>query len=349
MSDSKLLVRSPVVKLTTLSPESYGEVVRAAVDRGLYFDPSWHANVSATTGYTLSYLVASVSGLKVCVLPIFRRRILCFEMLGSPLAGSHTEYIGPLLLVDGLSDLEISLIAQVFFEYFTRWSIIYFNITFNNFDQTIQYLKLMAEFDRLMPSMKLHSRSGLIDVGGGLESVHQRFEGRLRTDIRKAAKSGVSIEIYRGEDIGKNIESFYEVINSAFLRRNLMPRHPKSFFEGISRLEKASPKFFLAVAEECVVASALTIEDGTRTIYFAGGATPAGLKCSASSLIQFKAIASAIESGALFYDIGGFGDEGIDKFKRSLGSTEYFRTSYLYEHSVVRKLLPTYLKIRRLR
>jgi hypothetical protein len=265
------------------------------------------------------------------------------------LAGSHTEYIGPLFLVDKLSDHDISLIAKGFFNYLRRWSVVYFSLSLNNFDLSSQYLKLSNEFDRLMPTLKSNGRSGIINLSAGMDLVHKGFEGRISTDIRKAAKSGISIELYRGSDIGKKIERFYEVINSAFLRRHLKPRHPMSFFEGVSRMETANPKFFLAVMEDCIIASALTIDDGDRTIYFAGGATPAGLKYSASSLIQFNAIASAIEDGALFYDVGGFGDDGIDKFKRGLASTEYFRTTYLYEHSVVRYLLPIYLKIRRLR
>lgn len=343
-------VKPPIlVEIAKLSPSCYVEVINAVDARGLYFQYSWLANVANATGYSTVYLVASVCGLRACILPVFRKQLLWFEMLGSPLAGSHTEYLGPLFLVDGLSDLEISSIARCFVEYFRRYSVVYFSLTLDNFNQSPQYLKLAAAFDRLMPSIKASGRSGTIDLRIGIDNVRRNFEGRLRTDIRKATKSGVTVEMYRGRSIGKRIDIFYEIINSAFLRRQLKPRHPQIFFEGISRIEEANSKFFLAVLNDKFIAAALTIDDGSRTIYFAGGATADGLKFSASSLIQMAAITSAIDDGALFYDVGGFGNDRIDKFKKSFASVEYSRTSYLYQSVLLKKLLPVYFSLKRLR
>ena len=333
-------------RITEISPAKYSELLIRNNIRGLYFQNEWHLAVAYPAKYSVRYLLADINGVSFCVLPIFKKQLLGLSVLGSPLPGCHTEYTGPVLLVGELRDGEASQVARGFVYHMKRSSVVHFNLTFNHFNCDPSYLRLIGEFDYLLPSLKNYEMSGVIDLYEGVDRVFEGFEGRLRTDIRKAIRNGVTVEMIRGETIGERIDVFYQVLNAAFYRRGLSPRHPKSLFDSISKIRTADPKFFFAVLGGKVVATSLTIKDGNRVIYFAGGATPDGLKNSASSLIQMKSIESAIDDGAKLYDVGGFGDGGIDKFKRSLASSEYSRVLFKYQNAVFKKALEVYLKVR---
>jgi lipid II:glycine glycyltransferase (peptidoglycan interpeptide bridge formation enzyme) len=143
-----------------------------------------------------------------------------------------------------------------------------------------------------------------------------------------------------------SVDQFFTIMTNAFIRRGLKPRHPKNFFHGLIAINKVSPVLFYAKLNSIVISTALTVIDGGRRIYLSGGSTTDGLKYCASSAIQDAIIKDSISFGCERYDIGGYGNEGIDKFKKGFSGKKYEKARYVYESIIIKHLKNIYLKLK---
>ena len=64
------------------------------------------------------------------------------------------------------------------------------------------------------------------------------------------------------------------------------------------------------------------------------------MKFAANSLIQWISIQDAINEKLENYDLGGFGNKNIDKFKNSFNGSQINNKRFKYESSILKIVMP---------
>ena len=171
------------------------------------------------------------------------------------------------------------------------------------------------------------TQTWVVDLRSGKEEVWDRMEGRARTAIRKAEKSGIRVREARNDDL----ESYYKLHVETYDRTGVPP-HPKDYFKAIWNdfLAAGLAHIFIAeMGEEAVAAENFGTYQG-RAVYWTGAASAKGLSAEANSLIQWTAIQWMIDRGFEYYETGEAfpgirvgKEKGLNDFKKSFGGELY--------------------------
>jgi len=169
------------------------------------------------------------------------------------------------------------------------------------------------------------TQTAIIDLGKDIEGIWQQMEGRARTAIRKAEKSGVQVRKARPDEV----DTYYS-LHSETYNRTGVPPHPKAYFGKIwsDFLSTSRSLVWFAEHEGTVVAAENFGIFKDRAIYWTGAANQSGLDLEANSLIQWTAIQWMVEHGIQWYETGeAFPNvlegklKGLSEFKQSFGGT----------------------------
>jgi len=225
-----------------------------------------------------------------------------FKILGSPLKGWGTNFLGP---VAGASFRTAPFLSAL--------------------DRLASAEKIaMAEFESsTVPGEDLES-AGYEPVPdstffvtltpGDTDRVWKTVESTCRNRIRKAMKAGLTIE---DTDDPAVADQFYDQYADLMRRKGLVPPYPREYPKKLLKHLKAA-NLILALrvrsAEGQVLATGLFPHD-ERTMYFWGGASwEAGRELCPNEFLHWSAIRMATESGLQLYNTCGTG-----QFKRKFG------------------------------
>lgn len=160
-----------------------------------------------------------------------------------------------------------------------------------------------------------------------LELVWSGFQEKVRTDIRKAAKLGVSVE--RSSDI----EAFLDVNEMTFRRQGIKPSYSRSFVKRLflaCQANDAGTIFLARGRDGRVHAGSLLVWNEHCAYYLMGGGDPELRNSGATSLaiwhsIQFAATVSRI------FDFEGSMIEPVERFFRGFGAVQshYFSVTHI--------------------
>ena len=168
-------------------------------------------------------------------------------------------------------------------------------------------------------SLRFHSH--ILDLKGGEEAVFARFEGSVRQAIRKAQKSGVTIEIRH--DI-QGMEAYYQM-HCRTRKKHGLPPQPWVFFLNIARhlLSKGLGVLVLARSEQIAVAGAIFF-CGRRAVYKFGASDESRQEARANNLVMWEGIRWLAAHGSEELDFGrtSVGNEGLRRFKAGWGTKE---------------------------
>jgi lipid II:glycine glycyltransferase (peptidoglycan interpeptide bridge formation enzyme) len=155
------------------------------------------------------------------------------------------------------------------------------------------------------------------------------MEGRCRTAIRKAEKSGVTVVRETGREC---IAPYYEILSALYAAQGRSTPNPREFYlELWDRFSRRGLIVLTARHESATIAGALLLHDRDTVYYLNGCSLHAHNHLNPNSLIQWEAIQLAKTSGAHRYDFVGSDIERLAKFKRSFGGAEVAYT--LIEHA----------------
>jgi CelD/BcsL family acetyltransferase involved in cellulose biosynthesis len=171
---------------------------------------------------------------------------------------------------------------------------------------------------------EIEGHTWMVDLTEGREAVWKGMQGRARTAVRKAEKSGVSVRW--GESRG-DLESYYRLHRETYERTGACP-HPKEYFTAIwtNFVERGLARFLFAEADgEIVAAQNFAVYKGAA-VYWTGAATSEALRVGANSLLQWRAIEWMLEADLRLYEVGDAASGPSDTkarrlsdFKRSFG------------------------------
>jgi len=243
-----------------------------------------------------------------------------FRLVGSPLSGMFTEFMGPLFSDVLMSETRALVIAELhqilsnsssYIEWGCKAEQAWGNILYPFGYQNVKRATL------------------LVDLSPGESAVWSSFEGRARNMVRKAEKAGVVTRTIQPDEHW--IMDYYELLGATFTRQGLAVPHPLSFYRQMVTLSNAGIALCMeAEMNGRMIARSIFLVDDKRMLYLSGVATEKGMTFAATSLLQWHAIKEAILLGIIEYDMGGLGVPSIDKFKRSFGGREHSHCRWVY-------------------
>lgn len=168
-----------------------------------------------------------------------------------------------------------------------------------------------------------------LDLRGPPRELFARIASPARRSIRKAQKSGLSVEVSQAPSA---IEEFYR-LHIRTRRRQGLPPQPMSFFCNIQEnIIKAGLGFIvLARSGACLVAAAMFFRSGKSAIYKFGASDKALQDLRGNNLVMWEAIRFLVQHGVekLYLGRTSLENAGLRRFKLSWGAKEeiisYFR------------------------
>jgi hypothetical protein len=162
-----------------------------------------------------------------------------------------------------------------------------------------------------------------LDLRRGEGDLLERCEGSVRRAIKKADKSGLTIEFSRDMDA---VHAFHGLLCKT-RRRHGVPPQPFNFLAAIQQhvLAKNQGVVVLARLGGKPVAGAVYFQFGKTVIYKFGASDEAFQQLRANNLVMWEAIRHYAREGFEILDFGrtSLTNEGLKRFKLSWGSVEH--------------------------
>jgi hypothetical protein len=162
-----------------------------------------------------------------------------------------------------------------------------------------------------------------LDLRVGEEKLFSGLESSVRRAIRKAEKSGVTVEVLQSVEA---VKIFYS-LQCQTRRKHGLPPQPFRFFLNIHRNILSQNMGLVVVARHQgrpIAASVYFIFDG-RAIYKYGASDETLQDLRGGNLVMWTAIKEFARRGAKHLDLGrtSLGNDGLRKFKLGWGAAEH--------------------------
>lgn len=265
-----------------------------------------------------------------------------FKLAGSPLRGCHTPYIEPIWFKTDISDdLKINIFkSQFFFLKKLKYSYLEWG-----FKEKENY---NSQFARDIKAEILNKETFLLKLENNLDIMWKKLESRGRNMVRKAEKKGVIIKERTGTI--EEINMFYSMLQGTFAKYNILPPHPKLFYEKVVQyLIPANKLLFLtAEVEDKIIATAFFIYDSNEIHFLSGTSLSEFNEYAPNNLIHWYVIKFAVNKELKFYDLGGKGIPSIDKFKASFGAEVHSYFKIIWESNLTKIAEKSFMKVKAL-
>lgn len=250
----------------------------------------------------------------VGVFPLFIQKFWFIKVAASPFVVEDTPYMGPVIDPSHIPDFLPALDA-----YLKKNKIHYLRIISNSsYD--------VENADRSYVFIKKYTH--ILDLKRTKEELWKNLEGRCRTAIRKARKSGVVVDIMKTRDY---INKYYSILEQVYHSQNKPCPNSREFYcdmwDGFSQ---SNAIFLSARYRGKIIAGVIIISDRDRAYYLNGVSKHEFRFLSASNLLLWEAINIVKEKGAEQFDFVGSDIPRLAKFKKSFGGQ-------LVMHSLVEK------------
>jgi hypothetical protein len=163
----------------------------------------------------------------------------------------------------------------------------------------------------------------LLDLRPGADKVFSGFDSPVQRALRKADRSGLTIEFSRDLDA---VRAFYHLLAKT-RKRHGVPPQPFPFFAAIHRHILAENLGWVVLArhEGKPVAAAVYFHFGKTAIYKYGASDKAYQHLRANNLVMGEAIKRHADEGFETLNFGrtSITNPGLRKFKLSWGTSEY--------------------------
>jgi len=277
---------------------------------------AWAKVLSKTYGHKPVYLRCSQLGELVALIPIME--------VSSPLTGRRgvclpfTDFCGPLMSAQGAWASTIEKLTEVARE--REWK--FFEIRGGT-----------ATEASATPALEFHGHT--LDLSRGTEHLFTLLKSSARRALRKAARSGLSVQLTRTREA---IQEFYR-LHIRTRRRHGLPPQPFSFFLNIhDEIVKPGLGFVVtASVGSCCVAAAIFFHFGKNAVYKFGASDTSCQELRANNLIIWEGIRFLSQNGASTLHLGrtSLENDGLRRFKLTWGAQEE-RIKYLKFDSVAK-------------
>lgn len=297
--------------------KNWNSLVGRFPGRTLFHSAEWLGFLEATFHLQKMPLGLYRDGRLAGLFPALLDRKGPFKIMGSPLTGWGTPYMGP-LVEDGLLGEAMAAID----DYSRRLKVDYVEI---RFPETCPTLPEIKTYDRQAVD------TWVLDLGRTEDEAWGMLKSECRNRVRKAQKSGV--RIVEGQD-RECMKEVYSMFLSAFARKKTTTSKSLQYYYDLwDYLRPAGMlKVFFAEFEEKRIAGAAFAMNADAGYLMEAGSLTEYNRVAPNNLLHWHFISLAARSGLQKYDMNGRGIESIDHFKETFGShaaswVQYSKTS----------------------
>lgn len=164
-----------------------------------------------------------------------------------------------------------------------------------------------------------------VDLGQhGIDGYWTGAEGRHRTAVRKAERSGVVVKEVSSSELHSQSGAFRVLYDETMMRVGSASRlrlHD-AYYDDLVTALPGCVRLLEARQEGVPVASAIFLVWGTRVHYHLSGSTDAGMRIGATNAVLDHAIRHLLPDGGRLHLGGGLSQgDGLERFKRSLATS----------------------------
>lgn len=238
-----------------------------------------------------------------CIFPIFIKKKGPFTIYGSPVPETGAFYGGPVCTSKAGYARTLESVGQIgpLTSLFIK--------TPNNFDTSIFGREYSVE----------PVGNFILDLKKPEEELWMNLNKKTRNCVRKAEKSGVTIEFCESD----KVDEYYQIVEEVSQRTSTVPL-PLEFTEGV--LNSGLGELVLAFYQDRPVAGGIFLTFNDTVTYWDGASYFRYREYHPSNLLQWELIKWA-RKRYRHYDFGGAGIPRITKFKKGWGGeyVEYYR------------------------
>ncbi|MCI0364760.1 MAG: GNAT family N-acetyltransferase [Phycisphaerales bacterium] len=320
------MIAQPSYSISVADEAAWDRLVARFPDRTVFHTMAWLKTASAVHGLKIVLAQAHQcvgdaiaprrAGINACSLngqcepvavwPYLEMKKGPLRVIGSPLPGWSTAYMGPLFA----SGADVSGIMSAFLNdrLFRRYA--YCACKVIDRSRPID----LSQFGFLQV-MKFDTY--LIDLTQPQETLWANLKGECRTRIRKAQKLGIEVQIEPGPEF---IDDYWAMSIETFQKSNIQPTHNKQFVQEMwARLQPQRRVHAISAFVGGERAGTLMLPFDDQTMYYWGGASFLKYRdLPAHNLLHWEAICLAKQHGLKEYDfISTIGGPG--RFKKTFG------------------------------
>jgi hypothetical protein len=301
------LIKSEIdIAVRQADPSEWDELVGSFSSSTVFHTLAWLKTIQEAHGVRPVLTRADRAGQCIAVWPFLEMRKGPLRVIGSPLPGWSTAYLGPLFARN--APVQDTIKAFLEHSLFRRYA--YFACKLIDHETPIDLQQ--CGFNEVM-----RFDTYLVDLSLSEEQLWSNLKSECRTRIRKAEKRGLKIH---EEDSSEFIDDFWSMSLETFAKARIQPTHTLEFVQSLWRhLHPRGRVVAYSAFVDGQRAATLVLPFDGRTIYYWGGA--AFLKyrdVPAHNLLHWQAILEAKRKGLERYDmISTIGGPG--RFKSTFG------------------------------
>ena len=220
---------------------------------------------------------------------------------------------------------ELSDVDTVSVDFWTR-----FNIWARNHNVVAEFIRFDLFPESLLPypGDKVRRASNLVrSLELDDDAMWMSFEQKVRKNVKKAQRSGVTVQI---DAQGRFISDFMRLYEGTMERREADSGYyfPRTFFESIHRDLAGQFAYFHALREDEIISTELVLISARSVYSFLGGTDSSAFDCRPNDLLKHEIIRWARAHGKKSFVLGGgaIPEDGIERYKRSFapnGSVDF--------------------------
>jgi CelD/BcsL family acetyltransferase involved in cellulose biosynthesis len=283
----------------TVQPGSWDGLVARFDDHTVFHTLPWLQAVAAEHGLRVELVQVRDAARCLAVWPCLMQRRGPFRILGSPLPGWSTPYLGPLIAPDA----DVHAVLETFLRRSSlrRWSYMCCRVFDRDWDVDLE----RHGFSRGHREPE--------------EALWADLKGSCRSRVRKARRLGLTV---RDEPNLGFIDEFWSMAREVFAKYGIEPNYSRTLLAGAcGRLREAGRLLVLsAFREETRIGTLILPHDDHCMYYWAGAAFDAHRALPYGNLLHWEAMMRARSMGLRTYDFVNVSDNGGGgQFKRSFG------------------------------
>lgn len=174
----------------------------------------------------------------------------------------------------------------------------------------------------LQPPLAMQFYSHVLDLRPGAEELYKKFQGSIRSGIRKSENAGVTARVTTTEEAMDTFHYLYCLTR----KRHGVPPQPRSFFRAVHRHLIAKGEGFLVEVKHQgkAVASGLYFVNGKTGLYKNGASDYRAQGIRPNNLMMWTAIKELInrQCDTLHFGRTGMDNDGLRRFKTGWGAAE---------------------------
>lgn len=190
-------------------------------------------------------------------------------------------------------------LIEEFYLKFSDWA-----VSQNVISEFIRFDLFSQSREKYNGEISYNNDNVVCDLSKGKDVIWNEFKAKVRNNVRKAIKSGISLKLdFSGEDI----EAFLEIYYATMDRRQAEKQYyfKKEFFERIHEKLKGNFVYFLAIKDDKLVSADLVLISDLRIYSFLSGTDSDAFQYRPNDFIKYQIINWGVDAGKTDYILGG--------------------------------------------